>query len=100
MRPDVIALQELDRGWERSSSVHQPDELSRLTGLDITFWPTFETGEKRYGIGLGAPEGFEARYVPLPSPSGQEPRGVAIAEFDAFTVLVTHLSTNILTRRV
>ena len=100
MNPDVVALQELDQGWGRSGSVDQPAELSRLIDLELSFWPTFETGDQRYGIALGAPEGFEARYVPLPTPTGQEPRGVAIAEFDAFTVLVTHLSTNILTRRV
>lgn len=98
--PDVVALQELDQGWDRSGSIDQPAELGRLTDLELSFWPTFEKGEARYGIGLGAPEGFHARYVHLPSPPGEEPRGVAIAEFDGFTVLVTHLSTHWSTRRV
>lgn len=100
LKADVIALQELDVGWERSGSVDQPAELSRLIDLELSFWPTFEKGEKRYGIALGAPEGFHARYISLPSPPGEEPRGVAIAEFDDFTVLVTHLSTHRGTRRV
>lgn len=100
IRPDVIALQELDQGWDRSGGVDQPAELGRLTDLELAFWPTFETGERRYGIALGAPEEFHARYVPLPGPAGEEPRGVAIAEFDPFTVLVTHLSTRRRTRRV
>lgn len=99
LRPDVIALQELDQGWERSGGVDQPAELSRLTDLELAFWPTFQKGEKRYGIALGAPEGFHARYAALPGPKGEEPRGVAIAEFDDFTVLVTHLSTRRSTRR-
>ena len=100
MSPDVVALQELDDGWERSGGVDQPAELSKLTDLELSFWPTVEKGERRYGIGLGAPESFHARYVPLPGPKGEEPRGVAIAEFDDFTVLVTHLSTRRMTRRV
>ena len=93
INPDLIALQELDQGWERSDFADQPAELGRLTDLELAFWPTFERGDKRYGIALGAPQGFDARYLPLSVPQGEEPRGVAVAEFDDFTVLVTHLST-------
>lgn len=96
--PDVIALQELDQRWQRSGGSDQPAEIERLTGLGVTFFPTFERGEERYGFALAALEDFEPHYRPLPTPRGEEPRGVGVADFDAFTVLVTHLSIRPMTR--
>lgn len=36
-RPDIVALQELDRNTQRTRKVDQPAELARLTGLHGTF---------------------------------------------------------------
>jgi endonuclease/exonuclease/phosphatase family metal-dependent hydrolase len=99
IQPDLIALQELDDGWERTGGRDQPAELARLTDLHISFFPTILEGNKRYGFALGARSEFQARYTPLPTPKGEEPRGVAVAEFDALRLVVTHLSTHWRTRR-
>ena len=37
MKPDLVALQEMDRGTERTNKVDQPAELARLTGLNVAF---------------------------------------------------------------
>ena len=99
MEPDLIALQELDQGWERSERVDQPAELERLTGLKLEFWPTFEKGETRYGFALAARDGFTSRFVQLPTPPGEEPRGAAIADLGSIQVIVTHLSRHRGSRR-
>lgn len=98
LRPDVVALQELDEGWERSGAVDQAAELAHRTGLSIEFWPTFAEDDKRYGFALGAPEPFESEFRPLPGSSGEEPRGAALAWLESCVVIATHLSTRISTR--
>ncbi len=53
LRPDVVLLQEVDRGTERSGRVDQLAELERLTGLHGAFaasLASFQGGE--YGIAL------------------------------------------------
>lgn len=97
--PDVIALQELDQGWTRSEGADQPAEIERLTGLNVAFFPTFKRGTARYGFALAARSEFEAHFRSLPTPEGEEPRGIALADFADFSVLVTHLSTRRQTRR-
>lgn len=37
VRPDLVALQEVDQGTERTNKVDQPAELARLTGLNVVF---------------------------------------------------------------
>ncbi len=37
VKPDLVALQEVDQGTERTNKVDQPAELARLTGMDIVF---------------------------------------------------------------
>lgn len=39
-KPDLVALQEVDVGVERSNRVHQAQRLSELTGLEVRFGPT------------------------------------------------------------
>jgi endonuclease/exonuclease/phosphatase family metal-dependent hydrolase len=36
-RPDLVALQEVDRGTRRTGGVDQPAELARLTGMTVRF---------------------------------------------------------------
>ncbi|NNE91983.1 MAG: endonuclease [Verrucomicrobiales bacterium] len=38
--PDLVALQEVDVGVERSGRVHEAQELSKLTGLEVRMGPT------------------------------------------------------------
>lgn len=37
VKPDIVALQEVDRGTERTSKIDQPAELARLTGMNVVF---------------------------------------------------------------
>jgi endonuclease/exonuclease/phosphatase family metal-dependent hydrolase len=37
VKPDLVALQEVDQGTERTNKVDQPEELARLTGLNVVF---------------------------------------------------------------
>lgn len=40
VKPDLVALQEVDVGVKRSGRVHEAQRLSELTGLDVRFGPT------------------------------------------------------------
>ena len=93
MKADVIALQEVDRGWERSGGVDQVDELERSTGLNIYFGATVvrEDGAE-YGIALASSLQLDASFEPLPRLGDEEPRGYIRAEGPDITFFVTHLS--------
>ena len=49
-QPDVVALQEVDCGRERSGSVDQAAALGERLGMDASFAPCIEDGGARYGI--------------------------------------------------
>jgi len=49
---DVVLLQEVDRGTERSRRVDQPAELARLTGYSAAFGRTLDYQGGQYGIAL------------------------------------------------
>lgn len=95
VEPDVIGLQELDRGLSRSGHVDQPAELARMLAMDVRFFSTLERAGGQYGLAIAAPTGLEeARFVPLPRSRGEEPRGAITASWSGVNVLVTHLSTD------
>jgi endonuclease/exonuclease/phosphatase family metal-dependent hydrolase len=37
VQPDLVALQEVDQGTQRTNQVDQPAELARLTGMNVVF---------------------------------------------------------------
>jgi endonuclease/exonuclease/phosphatase family metal-dependent hydrolase len=91
--PDLVALQEVDRGLRRSGRVDQPRALGELTGMEVSFWPTLARAGGHYGIALAARGGLEARYEPLPRATDEEePRGAIVARWRGMTVVATHLS--------
>lgn len=93
LNADLVALQELDQGMERSGRVDQPVELERLIGMSMTFHPTLERGGGRYGIAIASRSGggpFE--YSPLRRLGDEEPRGFLIGPWNGATVIATHLS--------
>ena len=98
-RPDVVALQEVDRNVERSGRVDQAAELARLTGLHMEFGQTIPLQGGQYGNAVMSR--WPMRRVsnhPLPSPVGGEARAVLAAEIavpagdgsEIVTVLGTH----------
>ncbi|RUL88653.1 endonuclease/exonuclease/phosphatase family protein [Tautonia sociabilis] len=97
-RPDVIALQEVDRGVERSGRIDEPAELARLTGTRAVFERNISYQGGDYGNALLTRLPIEAsRNVPLPSSYEGEQRGCLVVDLEApggqgsIRVLATHL---------
>ena len=90
MEPDIVCLQEVDYMTTRSNKVDQLKTLADKTGMNHYFSKsiTYQGGE--YGNGLlfkGTP--VSTRTYPLP---GTELRSAAIAEFENYVVISTHLA--------
>ena len=93
LKADVIALQELDRGWERSGGVDQVVELERMTGLHLYFCPTVIRDDgAEYGIAVATPAPMEASFEMLPRAREEEPRGLIWVEAPGVKLIATHLS--------
>ncbi len=95
--PDVVALQEVDRGTERSGGVDQARELGRLTGLQAVFGRAIDYQGGQYGNAVLSRLPIRgSRVHPLP---GQEPRALLEVELGshsggsdpAFLLFATHL---------
>jgi endonuclease/exonuclease/phosphatase family metal-dependent hydrolase len=91
-RAKLVALQELDRNLVRSGRVDQPEELSRLTGLPVTFQATMDRGRGEYGIGILASGLSERRVEQLPRISDEEPRVALVVRWRGLSVVATHLA--------
>lgn len=89
---EVVALQELDMGLERTAFTNQPGELAAATGLTVEFHSLLQRGDGRYGIALAAPERLDTTMFPLPRLGREEPRGAVVARFGGITFVGTHLS--------
>ena len=93
--PQLIALQELDRGLERSGRVDQPAAIEKATGLTVRFRPTVtKPGGGEYGIALASSEPLDDDFIELPRRSDEEPRGAIVALWRGVLVVATHLSTD------
>ena len=86
--PDVVALQEVDRGTERTGGVDQAAELARLTGFDSFFakFMDYQGGEYGMAILTRLPI-IEAQRVALPW--DVEPRSSAVVTVQTDTGPVT-----------
>ena len=49
VEPDLVALQEVDKGTERTNRIDQPGELSRLCGMQVVFERNIEFQGGEYG---------------------------------------------------
>jgi len=98
--PDVVALQEVDVGRERSGRVDQPAELATRLGMDVRFVGCVENACERYGIATLSRWPIEGtRTVMLPHGSRSEPRAALLlwARWPGcdrrVEIVNTHLST-------
>ena len=89
---DVVALQELDDGLERSGFVDQPALLAELTGLVVEFHPVLARDRGHYGIALAAPAPLGSDKIDLPRLRGEEPRAAVVARWRDVTWIGAHLS--------
>lgn len=84
VQPDVVALQEVDRGVKRTNKVDEPAELGRLTGMKPIFERNiiFEGGDYGNAILSRLPV-TSHKNIPLPSHYVGEQRGALVAELTA-----------------
>jgi len=81
--PDVVALQEVDRGAARTGGVDQPQELARLTGMHVVMGENIPLQGGHYGNAvLSRAEILRSRNHLLPCLENGEQRGVLEVEFD------------------
>ncbi len=96
--PDIVALQEVDRGTHRANGLDQARELAKRTGLEHSaHFATTRMAGGDYGVALVSRFPIRStRFFTLPTPRRLEPRGVAHAVLDMdgheISVYVTHLS--------
>ncbi|NNF41995.1 MAG: metallophosphoesterase [Phycisphaerales bacterium] len=87
--PDVVTLQEIDRGATRSARVDQPRALGRRLGMDHAYGPfmAFQGGE--YGMAVLSRYPIrDARNLPLPE-GRREPRTALAIEVETPAGVVT-----------
>jgi endonuclease/exonuclease/phosphatase family metal-dependent hydrolase len=89
---EIVALQELDMGLERTGFTNQPGRLAAATGLTVEFHALLRRSGGRYGIALAAPERLDSKLVHLPRLGREEPRGAVVARRSGITFVGTHLS--------
>ncbi|MDR1516494.1 MAG: endonuclease/exonuclease/phosphatase family protein [Dysgonamonadaceae bacterium] len=90
LRPDVVALQELDSTAVRTKKVYQLKRLSKFTGWNYRYASTIPFQGGSYGIGITSPHSI-IRSSSYYLTSGRERRAFLIAEFAKYVVVCTHL---------
>ncbi|MBN1516022.1 endonuclease/exonuclease/phosphatase family protein [Candidatus Sumerlaeota bacterium] len=96
-RADIVALQEIDRGCQRTGGVDQFAEYERLSGMRGVFGKSIDYQGGEYGLGVLSR--FPARAVEsvmLPRREGRERRQlfvtkVALSDADKLLFIDTHL---------
>jgi endonuclease/exonuclease/phosphatase family metal-dependent hydrolase len=95
--PDLIALEEVDKGQSRSGKVNQAAVLGKMLGMHATFQPACKMNDGEYGVALLSkfPIKSSSR-VPLGRFGDHEPRVLLQAEVkvngERVPVNVTHLT--------
>ena len=52
LKPDLVALQEVDRGADRTEKQDQPALLGKLTGMNVVYGKTLDRSNGEYGIAI------------------------------------------------
>lgn len=90
-KPDVVALQELDRCTKRSEGVDVLADLAKRTGMIGTYGAAIEFQGGHYGIGiLSKKKPVSSKTIPLPGK--EEKRCFLVVEFDDYVLCCTHFS--------
>ena len=80
-KADIVMLQEVDQGTQRSNQVDQPAELARLTGMQVVFGGNLKFQGGDYGNAILSRFPIVAsKNHPLPNLTEGEPRGVLVAK--------------------
>ncbi len=83
LRPDLVALQEVDRKTTRAHGIDQAAELARLTGMNYAYGPAMEYAGGEYGEAILSRFGLVSidNYI-LPWPDGSEPRALLVVRVE------------------
>lgn len=81
LTPDIVGVQEVDVGVERSGAVDEAAELGRLTGLQHSFGAFFDYQGGRYGMAILSRFPIR-RSESVRLPDGNEPRVALAVEVD------------------
>lgn len=103
-KPDIVALQEVDRSWARSGGVDQPKELSEMLDMEVCYGANLDhepdehaDEPHQYGVAtLSTYPIVSCENTHLPTPEGSEQRGLLDARVNVpgigkVAVLNTHL---------
>lgn len=83
VKPDLVALQEVDSGVRRTAGIDQPQELARLTGMEVVFGNNIRYQGGDYGNAVLSQLPIKRRKNhPLPSFYEGEQRGVLEVEVE------------------
>ncbi len=96
VKPDVVAVQEVDQGTARTDRVDQPAELARLTGLKCIFARNIDHDGGGYGTAVLTRlpvKGVEQHR--LPSHYAGEQRGVQVVELGAGDATIVFFATHL-----
>jgi len=86
VHPDLIALQEVDEGTERTSAVNEPGELERLMAMHGVFGKAMDYMGGGYGLAvLSRWPLLRTHRYPLPHVEGREPRIALTVEVEPGT---------------
>ncbi len=91
MEPDVVCLQEVDYMTTRSNKVDQLKTLADKTGMNYYFSKSIAYQGGEYGNGSFCSKGRRSARKTYLLP-GAELRSAAIAEFENYVVISTHLA--------
>ncbi|MCC6694172.1 MAG: endonuclease/exonuclease/phosphatase family protein [Candidatus Hydrogenedentes bacterium] len=103
-RPDVVCLQEVDRGCARTEGVDMPAEFAKRLGMKAVFGPNLKHDGGDYGNATFSRfPVVESENFPLPDPEKGEPRGCLRVTLDIgghhVDVLNTHFDLTPAARR-
>lgn len=81
--PDLVALQEVDQGVKRSSSVQQAVELAEMTGYHFAFYKAIDFGGGEYGQAILSRWPIsQVKGIQLPNRDGREQRIAIVIDIE------------------
>ena len=91
VKPDIVALQELDSVTKRVDGKDVLQELARRTAMFGTYAAAIDFQGGKYGIGILSKE-KPLQYRRIPLPGREEARVLLFAEFEDYIFCATHFS--------
>lgn len=91
VKPDIVALQELDSVTTRNNEIYTLAMIAQYTGMEYSYAPSIKYRGGKYGIGILSKE-KPMHVTRIPLPGREEKRMLIIAEFPKYIFCATHFS--------